>query len=838
MTALQKISLHGIKHSRSRFWATVMGVVLSTAMILSVLLGSDSAMDALRRFVVGQNGNWHWSADRLPAQAAAPLAGDPISEQWGIFGGKLIATTTRGTVLCLYGVEGDFLEMMQTELTAGASPSTPDELLVERQFALQYGLSVGDTVSLSARNGGPRSMRISGIYSHSVLSLQLPAGDGGFNAFYGLDWEKPMGEDVYRFFSAAGQLDAAYYAHTGELTQSLLSRYPQTIPLYQSTLITLSGAPGPDGTNRTLFFMDLLRAALLMVIAAASGMMIVNSFSISLAERRRTLGMLISAGATGRQAAFCLLYEALAVGAIGIPLGLLAGCGGLGLAFRMLAPLMSGMKQLIGADLSLHLNIRPFWLLVSALVSFIVLLISAWLPARSFAKGSIIQAISGDGEVKVSRRVTRTGMIAGRLLGVEGALAVKNAKRNRRRYVATVSSLAVCIALFIAATGLVQYIPSVLDANMDVEAYPISIDYAVSGRSLLNTDTYQTLLHPQTPVDEVRVTEQVVLDEMRVPASAYTAENLELAAVLNHYREGDAYLTNIEIYAVPDEEFARSAGCVETPSGAIPCILANRYFFNTQNIVQTHYQAGDLLQTQLEGMPITLSIVAVDQSKYIQHRPGNAVWLLVITSQTNLNDLLEQWQQVNGQAFRRIVNIRYGTEYPEDLKEELEPLQYDDRQAGDPYNYLFLADNRTSLALTRIIHLLLNVILYGFSFLTGLICACHVITTISIGLTLQQREFTMMMSLGMTEKGLCGMILVQSVTHSAEALAWGLPMGFALLWVEYSILRRLAGFLFAVPWWAVGTAVPGAFLIALLAAWPYLRTLRKNTIMENLRADG
>ena len=75
MTALQKISLKQIKYSRGRFWTTVVGVVLSTAMILAVLLGSEAGIDALRRFVIGQNGNWYWSADRLPAQAAATLSG-------------------------------------------------------------------------------------------------------------------------------------------------------------------------------------------------------------------------------------------------------------------------------------------------------------------------------------------------------------------------------------------------------------------------------------------------------------------------------------------------------------------------------------------------------------------------------------------------------------------------------------------------------------------------------------------------------------------------------------------------------------------------------------------
>lgn len=837
MTALQKISLKQIKYSRGRFWTRVVGVVLSTAMILAVLLGSEAGIDAFRRFVIGQNGNWYWSADRLPAQAAATLSGGSGSDAWGIYGGKLAARTSQGTALSLYGVSGDFLQMMQTEFIDGKPPTTPTELVVEKQFATQYSLSVGDTIFLNSEDGKQHSMTISGIFSHSVLNLQLSVTDGGFNAFYGLDWGNLMGEDVYRFFSGTKKLDDNYYMYIKELDQSLSSLYPQTYSFWQSMLLTLSGGSGPDGRNPTLFFINLLRGVLLVIIAVASGSMIVNSFYISLAERRRTLGMLIGVGATGQQVTLCLLYEALCVGAVGIPLGLLVGCGGLGLVFQILSPLLKSMKQLIGADLSLHLTIKPSWILISIFISLMLLLFSALLPARSFSKGSIIQAISGGGEVKVNSSVTHTGKVAYWLFGAEGALAVKSAKRNRRRYRATVSSLAVCIALIIAAAGLAQYIPEVFNSNLQVEEYPIRVDYAQSKQLLSDDTSYQTLLNPQTPVNKITVTEKVLLDKVKIPVDRYTSKNIQLATSLNTYQEDNAYITDIEISSIPDKEFERIAGHQKESNGTIRCILANRYFYNTQNILQTHFQKGDSLQAYLEDMPVTLSIAVVDQREYVQHRSGNATRLQMITSQKNLDELLEQWQQIQGRPFPRSMSIAYQTEYPEDLKEELELVQYDNPKKEDSYNYLLISDNRISLALTQMMHLLLNVIFYGFSGLIALICACHVVTTISTGLTLQKREFAILQSLGMTEKGLRSMILMQSAVYSLEALVWGLPFGFALLWIEYSILRQLAGFLFTVPWWAIVVAVLGAFLLALLSAWPHLKELKKLSILQNIKMN-
>lgn len=77
-------------------------------------------------------------------------------------------------------------------------------------------------------------------------------------------------------------------------------------------------------------------AILLLLIFFGSVSLIYNAFSISVAERTRQFGILKSVGATKKQIRGSVLYEALVLCAVGIPLGLLVGCLGIGVTLYCL----------------------------------------------------------------------------------------------------------------------------------------------------------------------------------------------------------------------------------------------------------------------------------------------------------------------------------------------------------------------------------------------------------------------------------------------------------------------------------------------------------------------
>ena len=72
----------------------------------------------------------------------------------------------------------------------------------------------------------------------------------------------------------------------------------------------------------------------LIVIGSVS--LIYNAFAISVSERSRQFGMLSGVGATSRQIRRTVFFEAFVVGALGIPLGIGAGIGGIGITLYCL----------------------------------------------------------------------------------------------------------------------------------------------------------------------------------------------------------------------------------------------------------------------------------------------------------------------------------------------------------------------------------------------------------------------------------------------------------------------------------------------------------------------
>ncbi|MDS9201606.1 FtsX-like permease family protein, partial [Streptococcus pneumoniae] len=86
-----------------------------------------------------------------------------------------------------------------------------------------------------------------------------------------------------------------------------------------------------DNLRSTLFS---LAGIMMGIVVIGSVALIYNAFAISVSERARHLGMLASVGATKRQKRNSVFFEGAIIGAISIPLGILAGLGGIWVTFQ------------------------------------------------------------------------------------------------------------------------------------------------------------------------------------------------------------------------------------------------------------------------------------------------------------------------------------------------------------------------------------------------------------------------------------------------------------------------------------------------------------------------
>ncbi|MEG0735605.1 MAG: FtsX-like permease family protein, partial [Longicatena sp.] len=199
--------------------------------------------------------------------------------------------------------------------------------------------------------------------------------------------------------------------------------------------------------------MDVIVKAciLLFLIIMIGGIsLIYNAFSISLSERSRYLGMLSSVGATRKQRRNSVFFEAGVIGMISIPLGILTSILGLNITFALMNPYIEGLFG--STAVGLQVIIEGWSILLTVIFAILILFLSAWIPSRRAQRISPISAIRQNKDIKIRKYHRKKERLTRKFFGIEGELGLKNMKRNRSRYIATLTSLVICVILFMSAS--------------------------------------------------------------------------------------------------------------------------------------------------------------------------------------------------------------------------------------------------------------------------------------------------------------------------------------------------------------------------------------------------
>ena len=210
---------------------------------------------------------------------------------------------------------------------SGRLPGQRGEVLVNRKLAQDEHLSVGQRVGVTTRTG-IQHVRLVGIADYgNVASI------GGATLIVA-----PMA-DIQAWYRVEGKVSrilvsAAAGVQPPELVRDLQAALPRGVEIKtgkQSAADDAKQANDSIGGFLTPALLAFSGAALLV-----GAFIIFNTFSISVAQRRREFALLRSIGATRRQVLVAVGAEALVLGVVASVLGLLCGLGfaqGLGALF-------------------------------------------------------------------------------------------------------------------------------------------------------------------------------------------------------------------------------------------------------------------------------------------------------------------------------------------------------------------------------------------------------------------------------------------------------------------------------------------------------------------------
>ena len=132
---------------------------------------------------------------------------------------------------------------------------------------------------------------------------------------------------------------------------------------------------------------------------------------------------------------------------------------------------------------------------------------------------------------------------------------------------------------------------------------------------------------------------------------------------------------------------------------------------------------------------------------------------------------------------------------------------------------------------------IINVFSYGFIILVSLICVCNVFNTISTNIALRRRDFGMLRSVGMQERQLRRMLLLECARYGVRSLLWGLPIGVGAGYGIYRLLDLGSAVTYRFPWMAVCIAALAVFFIVFITMRYAVHKLRRDDPITAIRMD-
>ena len=156
MNVFHKVTLAALKKNKTRTIATIIGIILSAAMICAVTTSFASLRGFLIDFTVYNEGDWHGSAVSTDKNTLEELQGSEKVENttYSKYVGYSIAEGCKNPdkpYLFILGTPDNFDDMMPIHISEGRYPTSKNEILIPYHLSANGGVNykIGDTLTLS-----------------------------------------------------------------------------------------------------------------------------------------------------------------------------------------------------------------------------------------------------------------------------------------------------------------------------------------------------------------------------------------------------------------------------------------------------------------------------------------------------------------------------------------------------------------------------------------------------------------------------------------------------------------------------------------------------------------
>ncbi|MBJ6645631.1 ABC transporter permease [Streptomyces griseoincarnatus] len=716
------------------------------------------------------------------------------------------------------------------DITSGAAPKGAGQVMLDADTAEKHHLGVGDELSVITALG-THTAKISGVADFTVTNPGA--------AIFFLDTPTAqkvlVGETgVYTDVSVT----AAEGVSDDQLKQNVLAELGGGYRVLTAEEAAEANQKGVEG------FMNVMKYAMLGFagIAFLVGIfLIINTFSMLVAQRTREIGLMRAIGSSRRQVNRSVLIEALLLGVVGSVLGVAAGVG---LAVGLMKLMGAVGMELSTSDLTVAWTTPALGLLLGVVVT----VLAAYLPARRAGKISPMAALRdagtpADGRTGWVRAVTGLVLTGGgaaalylagaadkatdgsmwlglgivltligfvvvgpvlasgvvrvlgavllRAFGPVGRMAERNALRNPRRTGATGAALMIGLALVACL--------SVVGSSMVASATE-ELDKVVGTDFIVQDDNGQRLSPEAVAAVKAtdgldRVTEYKWTEAGFTTPDGKTSDGTAITAV------DPTYAVDMRIETVE----GKLADAFRPDSMSVHEDFAKDHDITLGSTVDVAFEGGKT--GTLTVRAVTSSEGAIDAGamytsidtlgRYVPAEKMPLTLMVLASAQDGQKDAAYAALKQSMDGFPQF-EVRDQTDYKEALKDQIGQL--------------------------------LNMI-YGLLALAIVVAILGVVNTLALSVVERTREIGLMRAIGLSRRQLRRMIRMESVVIALFGALLGLGLGLGWGATAQQLLALEGLKVLDIPWPTIAGVFVGSAFVGLFAALvPAFRAGRMNVL--------
>lgn len=842
MNIVNTLTLRHLKENKKRTVITVIGIIISVAMLTATCVSVTSLAALYARDLLYMGGEWHAALPSATAQQIETLEKNTDLKYVAAYkamDGDIYSFNLHNDKRVSLGIgdmgagNRDYFTAFVTGKYSGTFPKDETEIMVNRSLLEKNELkwNIGDkvTIDLGKRYTTDEfgAQRLTAA-NYTVGETFESTGEKTFTVVGILEENPPTrGVQILRGLSKAELDGAGVY-----LTANTLDNATESV---LTDAVTSAGLSAKDlEFNKDLFRYNwivrdvdegmrvILRFAeiILALIIIASVMLIYNAFSISLSERSRYLGMLASVGATKAQKRRSVYFEGAVLGAVGIPLGFGAGILGMTITFKAIQPLLQ--KSGLNMENTLTL-VFPWWILpVIAVLSIVTIAISAYIPARRASRTTPIDALRQTSDVKVKARKLKSPKIIRKIFGYEGELAYKNMKRNGKKSRVITSALVLSVVLFLSVNTFCSMFQEANQMSGKMP-YQLYIETPQTEKTRLYND-----LEQMSGVDKYYSALNTYFSKVRCDG-----KHLKTAYRDKYVKDG--YVLGINV--LDDADF--NALCTENQldyhtfyqksDSELPILVMNSadHKVNAAPIFEDSVVGTALEIPESENGTLAFSVTVKGLVRY-----RNSDLYAYDLSQPSVVSAFVPLS-VASEKFdfsQTIVGIETKTH-----AETADAIQKLLENEGYEKSYVMDAVAQTEMRNSTI--LIMQVFIYGFITLMTLISVANIFNTVSTGIDLRRKEFAMLKSVGVTPKGFRKMLRFESLFYGLKALVYGLPLSLMISFLMWKTMTEGFTLAFHPDWRIYIGVIVAVFLITGISMAYSTSKVKKDSIIETLKSE-